>query len=131
MAPTSNLRLFGVGLLLALLSSVYPRLPHYLPSRVSSHLPFITTSSSLPHLNSWSSIQRFQKDLPAPANHDPFDLKEPEAERQRRLLSEDGVNQLKKEEKRLQRDWEKRMEMAGQENKIHEELPVYFLNGQY
>ncbi|KDE04357.1 hypothetical protein MVLG_05236 [Microbotryum lychnidis-dioicae p1A1 Lamole] len=124
LAPTSNVRLFGLGLALAFASALYPRLPYYLPSGVSSLLPFQGPEQ---HLSKWHQAQTFQNLLPHPANHDPFDVKEPEAERQRRLLSEDGENQKKKEEKRLQREWEKRIEMAGGENRIHPELPAYFV----
>ncbi|SCZ89011.1 BZ3500_MvSof-1268-A1-R1_Chr1-1g00891 [Microbotryum saponariae] len=124
LAPTSNVRLFGLGLALAFASALYPRLPYYLPSGVSSLLPFLGPEQ---HLSKWHQAQTFQNLLPHPANHDPFDVKEPEAERQRRLLSEDGENQKRKEEKRLQREWEKRIEMAGGENRIHPELPAYFV----
>ncbi|SCV71653.1 BQ2448_3241 [Microbotryum intermedium] len=113
-----------MGLALAFASVLYPRLPFYLPSGISSVLPFVGPEQ---HPSKWQQAQSFQNLLPHPANHDPFDVKEPEAERQRRLLSEDGENQKRKEEKRLQREWEKRLEMAGGENRIHPELPVYFV----
>lgn len=41
--------------------------------------------------------------------------------------SKDGMDQMRKEEKRLRRELERRVELAGDENRVHKELPVYFV----
>lgn len=129
--PTSNLRLFGWGVVLALLSAAYPHLPAYLPSSVSEHLPFLTPSLRHPAAKPWQNLQRYQHKVPIAANHDPFDTEGQEEERKLRLGSKEGKKQRENELRKARHEIERRTERAGVENKLHEDLPVYYLQGQY
>lgn len=128
--PTSNIRLFLWGLALALLSAVYPRLPAYLPSSVSTHLPFLTPSLKHPAAQPWKKLQRYQHQIPIAANHDPFDLEGQHEERSLRMGSKEGKKQKENEMRKIRDEIEKRTERAGVENKVHEDLPVYYLQGE-
>lgn len=123
--PTSNIRLALYGVLLGLLPLLYPHLLSILPSAISSHLPFQSASVSPSH--HWSAYQRLQDGSPRAANHDPFDLKGPEAERQKRFASKDGEREREKEDSRARRAVEVRAQSAGAENNLQSLLPVYFI----
>lgn len=126
-STSSNLRLFFVGLLLALLSILYPRLPQYLPPSVARHLPFLPSLPDTAHHTTWTNLQRYQQGVPVSPDYDPFDVKGQEEEYQLRVGSKEGGKEQEKQLKRQRREIERRTEFAGMENHVHRDLPVYFL----
>ena len=126
----SNLRLLFLGLLLGLLSALYPRLPSYLPYSIVSRLPFLSSSLLHPELSkTWQSVQRYQSTVPISKNYEdsPESRWEEEIEKQLRFGSKEGGREMEKELKRHRRELEKRTQAAGNENMIKEGLPVYYL----
>ncbi|GAA5897054.1 uncharacterized protein JCM6883_006563 [Sporobolomyces salmoneus] len=126
----SNLRLLLIGLLLGLLSTFYPLLPSYLPSSISRHLPFLSSSFLDPSLSqTWQSVQRYQHRTPILQNYDhsPESKWEEEVERQLRFGSKEGGREMEKELKRVRREVEKRTQQAGVENVVKSNLPVYWI----
>lgn len=115
-----SLRLLAVGLLVGLLSAFYPSLPSLRP-----YVPFLGTPSA--DSSSWTSYQRFQASHPPAANHDPFDLEEPKEERRRRMESKEGDKEREREMKRKERESEGRREAAGNENRVLEGVPAYWV----
>lgn len=126
-STSSNLRLFFLGLFLALISILYPRLPQYLPASVARHLPFLPTLPATAHHTTWTNLQRYQHGVPVSPDYDPFDLKGQEEEFQLRVGSKEGGKEQEKQLKRQRREIERRTEGAGMENHVHSDLPVYFL----
>ncbi|CEQ40721.1 SPOSA6832_02389 [Sporobolomyces salmonicolor] len=124
-----SVRLLLVGLVLGCLSAVYPLLPAYLPSSVSARLPFLPSHSLPDTAKTWQSLHRYQSTIPISPNHEhsPEARWEEELERQLRFGSKEGGREIDKELKRVQREIERRTEQAGEENKINEGLPVYFV----
>ena len=115
----SNLRLLAIGLVVGLLSAFYPSLPS-----LRSYVPFLSAPSAA---SSWKSYQRFQASHPPAANHDPFDLEEPKEERRRRMESKEGDKERDREMKRKEREGEGRREAAGNENRVLEGVPAYWV----
>ncbi|GAA5901173.1 hypothetical protein JCM5296_006289 [Sporobolomyces johnsonii] len=128
-----SLRLLLVGLILGCLSAFYPLLPAYLPSSVSALLPFLPSHSLPDSSKTWQSLHRYQSTIPISPNHDHSAEArwEEELERQLRFGSKEGGREMEKELKRVRREIEKRTEQAGEENKIKEGLPVYFVEQDY
>lgn len=125
----SNLRLVFLGLLLGLLSALYPRLPSYLPYSIASRLPFLSSSLLHPEFSkTWQSVQRYQATVPISKNyeHSPESRWEEEIEKQLRFGSKEGGREMEKELKRHRRELEKRTQEAGNENMIKDGLPVYY-----
>ncbi|GAA5924084.1 hypothetical protein JCM1841_004567 [Sporobolomyces salmonicolor] len=128
-----SVRLLLVGLVLGCLSAVYPLLPAYLPSSVSARLPFLPSHSLPDTAKTWQSLHRYQSTIPISPNHEhsPEARWEEELERQLRFGSKEGGREIDKELKRVRREIERRTEQAGEENKINEGLPVYFVEQHY
>lgn len=122
------MRLFVLGLVLALVSVLYPRLPYYLPTSIGSRLPFTGDRADLAARGKpWTRLQQYQAGVPAANNHDPFDVQGPADELRLRLLSKERKTEQEKHDKRVQRDSDERERMAMDENRVHTELPVYFV----
>ncbi|BGP26643.1 ATP-binding cassette ABC transporter [Rhodotorula toruloides] len=128
-----NVRLLFWGVLLGLLSALYPRLPLYFPS-LSGRLPFLPTEHrdllASPSGKLWAdTLHRYQASVPVSPNHEHSKQAEWEAEleRQLRFGSKEGGKELEKEYKRQLREVERRAEHAGAENLVKEVLPVYFV----
>jgi hypothetical protein len=128
-----NVRLLFWGVLLGLLSALYPRLPLYLPV-LSGRLPFLPTEHrdllTSPSGKLWAqTLHQYQASVPVPPNHEHSKQAEWEAEleRQLRFGSKEGGRELEKEYKRQLREVERRAEHAGAENLVREVLPVYFV----
>lgn len=128
-----NVRLLFWGVLLGLLSALYPRLPHYIPA-LSGRLPFLPTEHrdllTSPSGKLWAeTLHRYQASVPVLPNHEHSKQAEWEAEleRQLRFGSKEGGRELEKEYKRQLREVERRAEHAGAENLVREVLPVYFV----
>ncbi|KAK4699711.1 hypothetical protein P7C70_g6548, partial [Phenoliferia sp. Uapishka_3] len=124
----SNLKLLLFGLLVGAFSSLYPRIPAYLPHSLLPFIPFLTRPTLSPESNAWTGYQRYQSQHPVAKNHDPLDVNEPIEERKRRLESKDGQKQREKMEQKERKALEGRTETAGHENRIHDSYPVYFVD---
>lgn len=124
----SNLRLLLFGLVIGLLSVLYPRIPAYLPAAVLPFVPFLSRPALSPESNAWTGYQRYQATHPVAKNHDPLDVNEPIEERLRRLGSKDGDKEREKMETKERKALEGRTETAGQENRVHDAFPVYFVD---
>ncbi|KAI5478310.1 hypothetical protein MNV49_005265 [Pseudohyphozyma bogoriensis] len=122
-----SLILFGA--LVGVLASFAPRLPSYLPSSVTSSIPFLSSLSVPASGEAWSKYQRYQSNIPIAANHDPHDEKEPREERLRRMSSADSKRALERQEKKKLKELEERTESAGAENMVRAELPAYWVVG--
>ncbi|KAM0790889.1 hypothetical protein ACM66B_004728 [Microbotryomycetes sp. NB124-2] len=123
---SSNLRLFALGILLALLSVAYAQLPLYLPRSIGSRLPFVGSSIDKRGVR-WTRLLEYQQTIPVAKNHDPFDVQGPADELRLRLFSKEGKSEQEKHDKRLKRDSDNRDRMNDDENRIHTTLPVYFV----
>ncbi|GAA5980068.1 hypothetical protein JCM11641_008278 [Rhodosporidiobolus odoratus] len=126
-----NLRLLLYGLVLGLLSTVYPLLPAYLPRSVTDRLPFLPPHSlNSPSGQRWTGTwHRYQSQVPiAPGHQHSREADwEAEIEQQLRFGDKNGGREIEKEMKRQLREVEKRAEHAGAENGLKDVLPVYFL----
>ncbi|GAA6013713.1 hypothetical protein JCM10207_004829 [Rhodosporidiobolus poonsookiae] len=126
-----QLRLALWGLLIGLLAAFYPQLPSYLPSSVSSKLPFLPTHGlDTPSGKRWTgSLHRYQAGVPIAPDfeHSKEAEWEAEIEKQLRFGSKQGGREMEKEFKRQMREVEMRAEHAGDENRIRDALPVYFV----
>lgn len=122
--PSPNLNLIIIGLIVGVLSTLYPQLPIYLPPSITNRLPFLPHSDVL-ESHPWESYQRYQASIPIIANHDPYAEKLPEGEKRMRMGSKidkaDALGTASVEE------GERGIESAGKENQIGVELPVYFI----
>ena len=117
-----------IGLLIGALSVLYPRIPAYLPPSVLPYVPFLSRPTLSPESAAWTGYQRYQSTHPVAKNHDPLDVSEPVEERLRRLGSKDGEKQREKMEAKERKALEGRTETAGEENRIHDAFPVYFVD---
>ncbi|GAA5918692.1 hypothetical protein JCM6882_006218 [Rhodosporidiobolus microsporus] len=126
-----QLRLLLYGLVLGLLSAFYPRLPAYLPSSIANLLPFLPSHSlDTPSGKRWTgSHLRYQNGVPIAANHDHSKQAqwEEDIEQQLRFGDKNGGREMEKEFKRQLREVERRAEHAGDENRVRDVLPVYYL----
>ncbi|KAK4050878.1 hypothetical protein OIV83_003300 [Microbotryomycetes sp. JL201] len=125
---SSNMRLFALGVLLALASVAYAQLPVYLPRSVGARLPFVGSNTAVDKRGGrWSRLLAYQQTVPVAKNHDPFDVQGPADELRLRLLSKEGQSEQTKHDKRVQRDLSNRDRINADENRIHSALPVYFV----
>ncbi|KAK4047205.1 hypothetical protein OIO90_006268 [Microbotryomycetes sp. JL221] len=127
-STSSNLKLFALGILLALASVAYAQLPEYLPRSIGSRLPLVGSSGTIDKRGQrWTRLSSYQQSVPVTKNHDPFDVQGPADELKLRLLSKEGKNEQDKQDKRVQRDQDNLARWSMDENKIHDVLPVYFV----
>lgn len=117
----SSVKMLVLGISIGLLSLFLPQLP-------TSLNPF--SSSPLSGSSSWAATHGYASSHPRTPNHDPFDVKEPREERERRLQSKDGDRERDRELMREMREVEGRAEGAGMENGVGRGMPVYWAEAE-